>query len=49
MNTSAIIFMVLAQAIITMITFSFLYRAMKAKKHSEPDSYADNDDDNDDD
>ncbi len=45
MNTSAIIFMLLAQTIITMITFSFLYRAMKAKKRPEPDSYADNDED----
>jgi hypothetical protein len=45
MNTSAIIFMLLAQSIITLITFSFLYRAMKAKKHPEPDSYVDNDDD----
>ena len=45
MNTSAIIFMVLAQSIITLITFSFLYRAMKAKKRHEPDSYTDNDDD----
>lgn len=45
MNTSAIIFMVLAQSIITLITFSFLYRAMKAKKRPEPDSYTDNDDD----
>jgi phosphotransferase system glucose/maltose/N-acetylglucosamine-specific IIC component len=44
MNTSAIIFMVLAQAVITFITFSFLYRAMKAKKRPEPDSYEDNDD-----
>jgi hypothetical protein len=47
MNTSAIIFMVLAQAIITLITFSFLYRAMKAKKRPEPDSYVDNDEDED--
>jgi hypothetical protein len=44
MNASAIIFMVLAQTIITLITFSFLYRAMKAKKRPEPDSYVDNDD-----
>ncbi|MDX9906199.1 MAG: hypothetical protein RBS55_06400 [Bacteroidales bacterium] len=47
MNTSAIIFMALAQTIITLITFSFLYRAMRAKKRPEPDSYADNDDDED--
>jgi len=45
MDTSAIIFMVLAQTIITLITFSFLYKAMKAKKRPEPDSYIDNDDD----
>jgi len=45
MDTSAILFMVLAQTIITLITFSFLYRAMKAKKRPEPDSYMDNDDD----
>ncbi len=44
MNTSAIIFMVLAQTTITLITFSFLYRAMRAKKRPEPDSYEDNDD-----
>ncbi len=47
MSTSAIIFMVLAQTIITLITFSFLYRAMKAKKRPEPDSYVDNDEDED--
>jgi hypothetical protein len=39
--------MVLAQTIITLITFSFLYRAMKAKKRPEPDSYVDNDEDED--
>jgi hypothetical protein len=44
MNTSAIIFMLLAQTIITLITFSFLYKAMTAKKRPEPDSYVDNDD-----
>jgi len=44
MNTSAIIFMVLAQTIITAIAVSFLYRAIKAKKRPEPDSYLDNDD-----
>ena len=48
MNTPAIIFMVLAQSIITLITFRFLYMAMKAKKRPEPDSYADNDDENND-
>lgn len=36
--------MVLAQTIITLITFAFLYRAMRAKKRTEPDSYTDNDD-----
>jgi len=45
MNTPAIIFMVLAQAIITLITVRFLYMAMKAKKRPEPDSYVDNDED----
>jgi hypothetical protein len=43
MNTSALVFMVLAQVTITAIMLSFLIRAMRAKKRPEPDSYTDND------
>ncbi|HOW24720.1 MAG TPA: hypothetical protein PK711_03550 [Bacteroidales bacterium] len=43
MNTSALIFMVLAQVTITAIMLTFLIRAMRAKKRPEPDSYSDND------
>lgn len=43
MNTSALIFMILAQTAITAIMLYFLIRAMRAKKRPEPDSYTDND------
>ncbi|MDD5507857.1 MAG: hypothetical protein PHD25_05940 [Bacteroidales bacterium] len=43
MNTSALIFMILAQVTITAIMLYFLIRAMRAKKRPEPDSYTDND------
>ncbi len=44
MSTSALIFMVLAQVTITAIMLYFLIKAMRAKKRPEPDSYTDNDD-----
>ncbi len=43
MNTSALIFMVMTQTLITGIMLSFLIRAMRTKKRPEPDSYTDND------
>ncbi|HNS16937.1 MAG TPA: hypothetical protein PKH94_05240 [Bacteroidales bacterium] len=47
MKTSALIFMLLAQVTITTIMLYFLIRALRAKKRPEPDSYTDNDDEED--
>ncbi|MBP6978478.1 MAG: hypothetical protein PHD61_03940 [Bacteroidales bacterium] len=43
MNTSALIFIILTQTAITAIMLYFLIKAMRAKKRPEPDSYTDND------
>lgn len=47
MSTSALILMVSVWIIVTVITAYFFYKVLTTKKHTEPDSYSDNDDDND--
>jgi hypothetical protein len=47
MNTSVIIFMATAQITITAVMLYFLIRAIRSKKRPEPDSYTDNDDEED--
>jgi len=44
MNTSAIIFMVIAETIITAFMVYFFIKALVVKPKPEPDSYVDNDD-----
>ncbi len=44
MKTEALIVMVLAQGIVTLITGYFFYRVLTTKPKPEPDSFSENDD-----
>ncbi len=44
LTTSALIFMVIVQTTVTLISFYFLRKALQSPKRPEPDSYLDNDD-----
>lgn len=44
MDTSAIIFMVVVQFSVSLVTGYFFYRVLTTKKKTEPDSFSDNDD-----
>ena len=46
MNTSALLMMILTEGTVALITGYFFYRVLTTKKHAEPDSYTDNDDEN---
>ena len=43
MNTSALVLMLSAVGIVTVITAYFFFRVLTAKPRPEPDSYSDND------
>jgi len=45
MNTSALIFMIIIQATVTIFTVMFFRKVLKTPKQPEPDSYSENDDD----
>lgn len=44
MNTSALVLMISTWAIVTYFTVYFFIKILTAKKHDEPDSYVENDD-----
>ncbi len=44
MNSSALIFMVIIQATVTIFTAMFFRKVLKTPKQPEPDSYTENDD-----
>lgn len=44
MNTSALIMMLVTEGIVIAFTGYFFYRVLTTKKHGEPDSYTENDD-----
>ncbi len=44
MNTSALITMILAQGLVTIITVLLFWKVLRTPPKSEPDSYSDNDD-----
>jgi len=44
MNTSALILMISTWTIVTCFAVYFFIKILTAKKHDEPDSYLDNDD-----
>lgn len=44
MNSSALILMVFAQVMVTIACLYFFWRVLKAPHRPEPDSYAENDD-----
>ncbi len=44
MSGSAILFMVVVQLSVTIVTAYFFYRVLTTKKKPEPDSFTDNDD-----
>ena len=45
MNGSALTLMLLAMGVVTTLTAYFFYRVLTAKPKPEPDSYAENDED----
>jgi len=45
MNTEALILMIAAEGIITVVTVYFFYKVLTVPPKSEPDSYSENDDD----
>ncbi len=45
MNTSALIMMVTTQALVAFLMGLFFYKVLRAPKRQEPDSYYENDDD----
>lgn len=45
MTTSAIIMMVFVQVSVTIITIYFFLKVLRTPKREEPDSFVDNDDD----
>ncbi len=44
MNTSALITMILAQGLVTIITVLLFWKVLRTPPKAEPDSYSDNDD-----
>ncbi|MBK7130408.1 MAG: hypothetical protein IPM74_10295 [Crocinitomicaceae bacterium] len=44
MNTSALIMMLVTEITIACVTGYFFYRVLTTKKHEEPDSFTENDD-----
>lgn len=44
MSTSALVLMISVWVCVTLITGYFFYRVLTSKKHSEPDSFTENDD-----
>ena len=44
MSTGALVMMLVTEIMITVITGYFFYKVLTAKKHGEPDSFTDNDD-----
>lgn len=44
MNTGALIMMLVTEITITVITIYFFYKVLTTKKHDEPDSFTENDD-----
>jgi hypothetical protein len=45
MTTGALTMMLVTEITITVITAYFFYKVLTTKKHPEPDSYTENDDD----
>jgi hypothetical protein len=45
MNTEALILMIAAKGIITVLTVYFFYKVLTVPQQPEPDSYSENDDD----
>jgi hypothetical protein len=45
MNTEALILMIAAEGIITVVTVYFFYKVLTVPPKPEPDSYSENDDD----
>ena len=45
MNTEALIMMVAAEGIITVVTLYFFWKVLTTPPKSEPDSYSENDED----
>lgn len=46
MKTSALVMMIVTEALIAFLTVYFFVKVLKAKPKNEPDSYLDNDDTN---
>lgn len=46
MSTAALTMMLVTEITITIITGFFFYKVLTTKKHEEPDSFAENDDEN---
>ena len=44
MNTGALVMMVVTEGLITILTVYFFYKVLTIKKHEEPDSFTENDD-----
>lgn len=44
MSTGALTMMLVTEITITVITVFFFYKVLTTKKHDEPDSYTENDD-----